>query len=183
MNVFHRTDSTTPAALAARGAPMPVNGPTPRIRNIHLADAVATDRLAAAVAALARPGDGILLMGDLGTGKTFFARRFIAARAGRAVDVPSPTFTLVQAYALPGGTVWHFDLYRLERPGDAVELGIDEAFAEGISLVEWPDRLGGRVPADRLEIAFTYGDRPDERHATLAGYGRWSALVACLLHA
>lgn len=183
MNVSDRTEPTTPAAPAARGAPMPVSGSVPRVRNIHLADAAATDRLAVAVAALARPGDAILLMGDLGTGKTSFARRFIAARAGRALDVPSPTFTLVQAYALPGGAVWHFDLYRLERPGDAIELGIDEAFAEGISLVEWPDRLGGLVPADRLEIALTYGDRPDERHATLTGHGRWAALVARLPHA
>ena len=162
---------------------MATSGQAPRIRKFHLADAAATDRLAAAVAALARPGDVILLKGDLGTGKTRFARGFIAARAGRALDVPSPTFTLVQTYALPGGAVWHFDLYRLERPQDAAELDIDEAFAEGISLVEWPDRLGAAVPADRLEIAFDYGDTPEERRVSLSGFGRWADLASRVSHA
>lgn len=159
------------------------SGHAPRILELRLADPAATDRLAAALAALARPGDAILLKGDLGTGKTRFARGFIAARAGRALDVPSPTFTLVQTYELPGGAVWHFDLYRLERPQDAAELGIDEAFADGISLVEWPDRLGGEVPDDRLEIAFAYGDAPEERRATLSGFGRWGDLVPRVSHA
>lgn len=156
---------------------MATSGHAPRIQELRLADAAATDRLAAAVAALARPGDVILLRGDLGTGKTHFARGFIAARAGRALDVPSPTFTLVQTYDLPGGAVWHFDLYRLERPRDVSELDIDEAFADGISLVEWPDRLGAEVPADRLEIALAYGGAPEERRVTLSGFGRWADLV------
>lgn len=162
---------------------MAISGHAPRIQELRLANAAATDRLAAAVAALARPGDVILLKGDLGTGKTHFARGFIAARAGRALDVPSPTFTLVQTYELPGGAVWHFDLYRLERPRDAAELGIDEAFADGISLVEWPDRLGAEIPADRLEIALSYGDAPEERQATLSGFGRWAEIVPRVSHA
>jgi tRNA threonylcarbamoyladenosine biosynthesis protein TsaE len=183
MTVSDRIDSIAPSAPAARGAPMAVSGHAPRDREIHLADAAATDRLAASVAALARPGDAILLMGDLGTGKTRFARGFIAARAGRALDVPSPTFTLVQTYDLAGGAVWHFDLYRLERAQDAAELGFDEAFAEGISLVEWPDRLAGQVPADRLEIVLAYGMAPEERRATLTGFGRWVGLLPRLCHA
>jgi tRNA threonylcarbamoyladenosine biosynthesis protein TsaE len=162
---------------------MATSGHAPRIQELRLADAAATDRLAVAVAALARPGDVILLRGDLGTGKTRFARGFIAARAGRALDVPSPTFTLVQTYELPGGAIWHFDLYRLERPRDASELGIDEAFADGISLVEWPDRLGGEVPADRLEITITYGAAPEERLVTLSGFGRWTDLALRVSHA
>ena len=162
---------------------MATSGHEPRIQKLRLADIAATDRLAAAVAALVRPGDVILLKGDLGTGKTHFARSFIAARAGRALDVPSPTFTLVQTYELPGGAVWHFDLYRLERPQDAAELGIDEAFADGISLVEWPDRLDSAAPADRLEIALTYGDAPEERRVTLSGFGRWAGLVPSVSHA
>ena len=162
---------------------MATSGHTPRIREFRPADPAATDRLAAAVAALARPGDVILLKGDLGTGKTHFSRGFIMARAGRVFDVPSPTFTLVQTYELPGGAVWHFDLYRLERPQDAAELGIDDAFADGISLVEWPDRLAGALPADRLEITLTYGDTPDERRVTLSGFGRWADLVSRVSHA
>jgi len=162
---------------------MPTSGHAPQIWECRLSDEAATERLAAAVAALAQPGDVVLLKGDLGTGKTRFARAFIAARAGRVLDVPSPTFTLVQIYELPGGAVWHFDLYRLERPQDAAELGIEEAFADGISLVEWPDRLRGGLPGDRLEITFDYGDAPEERRVRLAGFGRWADLVSRVSHA
>lgn len=162
---------------------MPISGHAPRIQEFRLNGEAATDRLAAAVAAMVQPRDVILLKGDLGTGKTRFARGFIAARAGRALDVPSPTFTLVQTYELSGGTVWHFDLYRLDRPQDAAELGIEEAFADGISLVEWPDRLHGDVPGDRLEITFDYGDAPDQRRVSLAGFGRWTDLMSRVSHA
>ncbi len=162
---------------------MPISGHAPRIQELRLNGEAATDRLAAAVAAMAQPCDVILLKGDLGTGKTRFARGFIAARAGHALDVPSPTFTLVQTYELSGGTVWHFDLYRLDRPQDAAELGIEEAFADGISLVEWPDRLRGDVPGDRLEITFDYGDAPDQRRVSLAGFGRWTDLMSRVFHA
>src|SRR5271170_7579662 len=113
-----------------------------------LPDAAATAALAARLATLARPRDVVALRGTLGSGKTSFARGFIAARAGRALEVPSPTFTLVQTYDLPAGTIWHFDLYRLVRPDDAIELGIDEAFASGINLIEWPERLGDLLPAE-----------------------------------
>src|SRR4051812_29949378 len=104
-----------------------------------LPDEAATAALAGRLAPLAARGDVVALTGALGAGKTSFARGFIAARAGRPIEVPSPTFTLVQTYDLPSGPIWHFDLYRLERPDDAIELGIDEAFADGISLIEWPE--------------------------------------------
>jgi tRNA threonylcarbamoyladenosine biosynthesis protein TsaE len=131
-----------------------------------LPDAAATAALAARLAPLAVPGDVLALRGGLGSGKTTFARGFIAARAGRALEVPSPTFTLVQTYDLPGGAVWHFDLYRLERPDDAIELGIDEAFATGISLIEWPERLGDLLPGERLDLELD-----------LAGAGRRAVLT------
>ena len=126
-----------------------------------LPDAAATAALATRLAPLTVPGDVVALRGALGSGKTSFARGFIQARAGRALDVPSPTFTLVQTYELPDGTIWHFDLYRLERADDAIELGIDEAFADGISLIEWPERLGDLLPGRRLDItlAFDAGGR------------------------
>ena len=93
-------------------------------RRIALADEAATARLAARLAALARPGDVLALSGGLGAGKTVFARAFLRARAGdRALEVPSPTFTLVQAYDLPGGAVWHLDLYRLSDPSEVWEIG------------------------------------------------------------
>src|SRR5579885_856275 len=103
---------------------------------LTLADVSATADLAGRIAAEARAGDVIALWGDLGIGKTEFARAFIRARPGghAAVEVPSPTFTLVQVYDL-SPPVWHFDLYRLERPDEAWELGLEEAFAEAISLI------------------------------------------------
>src|SRR3984885_14660287 len=117
-------------------------------RAIELPDLAATEALAASVAALARVGDAILLEGELGAGKTAFARAFLRAATGDpALEVPSPTFTLVQSYDTPLGTVQHFDLWRLEGRGGLTELGWDEA-RNGIVLVEWPDRLGPLRPAE-----------------------------------
>ncbi len=154
-------------------------------RTLSLPDLDATRDLAARVAALARPGDAIALSGPLGVGKTEFARAFIRALARRhgappPAEVPSPTFTLVQTYDLGAVSVWHFDLYRLERPEDAVELGMDEALAEGVSLIEWPERLGAGLPRDRLDIAFSYAGkgRPEAREAALAAHGDWGARLS-----
>lgn len=151
---------------------------------ITLADEAATARLAAALASIVRRRDVITLNGPLGVGKTAFARAFIAALAAREraavpAEVPSPTFTLVQTYALGPLAVWHFDLYRLSRPEDALELGIDEALAEAVTLIEWPDRLGRRLPADRLDIVLSYehADRPEARRAVLTGHGSWAGRV------
>jgi tRNA threonylcarbamoyladenosine biosynthesis protein TsaE len=124
--------------------------------DLHLPDPAATERLAAIIARQARPGDAILLSGDLGAGKTHFARAFINALTTASEDVPSPTFTLVQTYdAVAQGIpvrIWHFDLYRLKSPEETLELGIDEVFAEGIALIEWPDRLGHYKPRQHLEL-------------------------------
>src|SRR5690242_6068039 len=123
---------------------------------LNLLDPAATERLAAIIAGQVRPGDAILLSGDLGAGKTHFARAFINALTSAPEEVPSPTFTLVQTYdaAVHGAPVeiWHFDLYRLKSPDETLELGIEEAFAEGIALVEWPDRLGSLKPREHLEL-------------------------------
>jgi tRNA threonylcarbamoyladenosine biosynthesis protein TsaE len=116
-------------------------------------------------------------MGDLGTGKTTFARAFIRALGGDE-EVPSPTFTLVQLYELDRATIWHFDLYRLRAPEEAWELGIEEAFATGIALIEWPERLGPLLPERRLEIAFAFGERPEARHAALSAGADWAARLA-----
>jgi tRNA threonylcarbamoyladenosine biosynthesis protein TsaE len=142
---------------------------------IALPDAAATAALAARVAPLAVRGDVVALRGTLGAGKTTFARGFIAARAGRPIEVPSPTFTLVQTYDLAAGAIWHFDLYRLEHAEDAIELGIDEAFADGISLIEWPERLGDLLPAHRLDIHLAF--EPGGRAARLEG---WTDRLAAL---
>src|SRR5271170_6643453 len=143
-----------------------------------LPDAAATAALAARLAPLATVRDVVALRGTLGSGKTSFARAFIAARAGRAVDVPSPTFTLVQTYDLPDGPIWHFDLYRLTRADDAIELGIDEAFATGISLIEWPERLGDLLPAQRLDLRLDFA--AGGRRAVLEAGDGWPTRLAGL---
>ncbi len=144
---------------------------------IDLPDEKATRALAARLAAVARPGDVIALKGELGAGKTSFARAFIQAR-GSGEPVPSPTFTLVQTYPLPDGTVWHFDLYRLRAPEEAWELGIEDAFYRGISLIEWPERLGSLLPTRHLLIALDFAATQGARRATLSGDGDWAARLA-----
>jgi tRNA threonylcarbamoyladenosine biosynthesis protein TsaE len=131
--------------------------------------------LARAVAGQAQTGDFIGLIGELGSGKTAFAREFIRALGGPGEEVPSPTFNLVLVYAFPGVTIWHFDLYRLQAPEETVELGLEDALAEGISLVEWPDRFGYFMPDERLDIEFRYSLDGGERVAVLTGYGNWMA--------
>lgn len=137
---------------------------------LDLPDLAATCRLARALAIRARRGDVIALEGDLGAGKTTLARFFIAA-LGVDEEVASPTFSLVQRYAPPdcGAPVWHFDFYRLSAADEAFELGIEEAFAEGISLIEWPERLPGVLPDERLVLGLAHGAGEGERRAVLSG--------------
>jgi len=138
-------------------------------RLIELPNLAATEALAAAIAALAREGDAILLEGELGAGKSVFARAFLRAASGDpALEVPSPTFTLVQSYDTRIGTVHHFDLWRLNGPGGLAELGWEEA-GDGIVLVEWPDRLGALRPADALTVAL-HPTGAATRRAVLSGW-------------
>ncbi len=152
---------------------MPLEDPAPVWNDIELRDLAATRALAADFAAKARIGDVVGLAGALGAGKTTFARFFIFARAGREMEVPSPTFSLVQPYSLSDATVWHFDLYRINSPGEALELGIEDAFAEGISLIEWPERLGDLLPEDRLDISFHGSLDGERRRVRVGGRGSW----------
>jgi tRNA threonylcarbamoyl adenosine modification protein YjeE len=144
---------------------------------LDLPDEAATAALAARISALAATGDIIALKGDLGAGKTSFARAFIRARGG-VEEVPSPTFTLLQIYELGSAVIWHFDLYRVKSPEEAWELGIEDAFSEGISLIEWPERLGPLLPRRRLEIEFLYDAQPDARRAVLDAGGDWLPRLA-----
>ena len=122
-----------------------------------LPDLAATIALAARIAAIMQPGDAILLEGPLGAGKTEFTRALLrAATATPGLEVPSPTFTLVQSYDTPRGTVHHFDLWRLTGPAGLIELGWDDA-RDDIVLVEWPDRLGHLAPERALTILFVPG--------------------------
>ena len=146
-------------------------------RRIEIPDEAALARLAARVAKLARPGDLIALEGDLGAGKTSFARAFIHALQDEPEEVPSPTFTLVQSYETRAGTVLHADLYRIADRSETEALGLIDALGEAILLVEWPDRLPSLRPAGLLTVRLDFGSSPDSRTATLAGAGRWHSLL------
>ena len=149
-----------------------------------LPDLAATERLGRALAAILRPGDVVALYGDLGAGKTALARALIRALPGpegaAEEEVPSPTFTLVQTYERAPAPVWHFDLYRIEDPEEVHELGLSEALAEGITLIEWPERLGRLLPAQALSLTLGYVAEGDEgaREARLEGGGEWPERLA-----
>lgn len=129
---------------------IPLNTP------LFLPDAAATANLARALAPCLRAGDTVLLEGQIGAGKTHFARALI--QHFLAEDVPSPTFTLVQTYDAPAFEIWHADLYRLTHPDEAVELGLTEAFESALCLVEWPERLGADRPEKALTLRFAVLD-------------------------
>ena len=142
--------------------------------SLEAPDEAATLEIAAAQAAWLEPGDFVGLTGDLGAGKTTFARGLIRALAGvRDLEAPSPTFTLMQVYDAPRGPVVHADFYRLRGPRELENLGWDEAVADAIAIVEWPERVAEALPADRLEveIRFDPGRGPDYRRLTLRGKG------------
>ncbi len=131
--------------------------------------------LAARLGPLLKRGDVLTLKGDLGAGKTAFTRTLIRMLAGSDVEVPSPTFTLVQVYDFPAFSVYHFDLYRLEEKElDILELGWDDARRDGVCLVEWPERLGTLLPRDRLDIEIYFHKSKEEaREMMLRPHGTW----------
>ena len=163
-------------AVALRTAPK---------RKLRLDDEAATAALARRLARLLRPGDLVALWGDLGSGKTSFARALISALpsadpGAAPEEVPSPTFTLVQIYERLPAPVWHFDLYRIKDPEEVLELGFEQALAEAVSLVEWPERLGPLLPEDRLDLRLDFGAAPEARSAVLEGHGDWAERLADL---
>ena len=143
--------------------------------DLPLPDPVATDRLGQALAALLGPGDTVLLQGPLGAGKTHLARAIIRAKLGRAEEVPSPSFTLMQVYDGPDGEIVHADLYRLGGPRDADEIGLTDLIGTATTLIEWPERLGAAAPPGSLTVALDHAG--DGRLARLSGPSRFAALA------
>lgn len=140
--------------------------------DISLKDEEATLAYGAALSAHLDVGDVVCLTGDLGAGKTTLSRGLISALLG-PTEVPSPTYTLVQTYNAPNFQIWHFDLYRMERPEHVWELGIEEALESGVSLIEWPERLEGLKPEGTLDIDIRFTD--GGRVIRLEGDEEWSA--------
>jgi tRNA threonylcarbamoyl adenosine modification protein YjeE len=147
---------------------------------LHLATPEATAGLGRRLAPLLRVGDVVGLSGPLGAGKSTLARGAIEAFSGER-EAPSPTFPLVEIYPGPGFDLWHFDLYRLAKREDAFELGIEEAFAHGASLIEWAERVIDLLPAHALAIRLDPAGA--KRIARLAGGGDWQQRLEALARA
>ena len=133
-------------------------------------------RLAQRLSLIARAGDTIALRGDLGAGKTSFARFLIEALQGQGArdgdgEIPSPTFALLQEYDTARMPIAHFDLYRLRDASELEEIGFDDATSRALVLVEWPERAGEALPADRIELALAETSAPEARHVTVRGLG------------
>ena len=137
-----------------------------------------TCEIAALIGARLAPGDVILLHGDVGAGKTHFARCLIQSQLAIPEDVPSPTYTLVKTYPGPVAEIWHADLYRLSGPDEIIELGLSDAFSDAICLIEWPDRLGPHEPPGALHLALAPGAADDARQLRFsASDPRWADIL------
>src|SRR5215210_7533400 len=148
---------------------------------LPLADLGATEHLGRVVAEELRSGDLVTLSGALGSGKTTLARTIIRALANvAALEVPSPTFTLMQTYDTDRGPIVHADLFRIGGPGELMELGWDEAAEQAILLVEWPERAGAALSSSRLDVALASppGGAPEARTATLTATGSFAPRLA-----
>ncbi len=148
---------------------------------LNLPDLAALGAWARRLGPLLKAGDVVGLHGSLGAGKTSLVRALLQGLGVRE-EVPSPTFSLVQQYEIGGLMFWHFDLYRLSSPDEAYELGIEEAFGEGVSLIEWPENLGRLMPEERLDIFL--GLPPDagyedtRRTVRIEAHGAWVTRIA-----
>ncbi len=142
-----------------------------------------TCAIAQRLGAVLSMGDAILMTGDIGAGKTHFARCLIQSQMTDPEDVPSPTYTLVQTYPVASGEIWHADLYRLGDPNDVFELGLVDAFEAAICLVEWPDRLGDLAPRHALDLRIENVDATDARRLIFSGdRATWAARLAEISH-
>lgn len=156
------------------------------MHTLHSLDETALAYLAQAIASFAHVGDLIALQGDLGAGKTTFARAFIRSLVGNAdEEIPSPTFTLVQTYETPRLPIAHFDLYRLADPQELTELGLDDTLNNSVTLVEWPERADGLLPRDVLtvHIVDAADENPNHRDVTIHGTGAMAARAERLIYA
>jgi tRNA threonylcarbamoyladenosine biosynthesis protein TsaE len=147
---------------------------------LFLPDQEATRHFGSRLAGLIRPGDMIALRGALGAGKTELARAVIRARAGVAIEVASPSYTLVQDYRVGDLVIRHIDLYRIAAAAELLELGLDAPAADEVWLIEWPERAGDALPPDRLEIELGQGEAPNSRIADMTAGPGWEGRLRML---
>jgi tRNA threonylcarbamoyl adenosine modification protein YjeE len=149
--------------------------------DLELPDLAATHALARRLARVLQGGDVVALSGPLGAGKSELARALIRTLAGAEIEVPSPTFTLVQDYPFAHLAVRHVDLYRIGDPSELIELGLDAPGDGEAWLVEWPERAERALPDDRLEIRLAFADAPEARRASLLAGPGWRDRLTRLL--
>jgi len=143
-----------------------------------LGDLQATRQLAELLAQYVRIGDILCLKGELGSGKTAFAKAFINNFFDKREEVLSPSFGLVQIFSAPQFVISHYDLYRVKNPEELEEIGLEEAFTHGVTLIEWPEIIGSRLPEDHVELTFDYmGSDEESRIVSITGYGFWQVLL------
>lgn len=138
-----------------------------QMQTLSIANETELIALGAALIPQLSAGQTVCLTGGLGAGKTTFVRGMIQSVLGD-IDVPSPTYTLVQTYDMPEFELWHCDMYRLERPEDGYELGVTDAFEDALCLIEWPDKLGSLIPEDALAVEIAFDG--EGRKVTLRGF-------------
>lgn len=136
-----------------------------------------TKKIATKLAKMVNLGDIITLSGNLGAGKTSFAQYFIKSLSDLDIEVTSPTFNLLHVYQLKTIEIWHFDLYRLKNSDEVYELGIEDAFIKGVSLIEWPEIIQTILPKDRLDLRIDFSSNKDERILTWKGSSKWTELL------
>ncbi|QTN37113.1 tRNA (adenosine(37)-N6)-threonylcarbamoyltransferase complex ATPase subunit type 1 TsaE [Cognatishimia activa] len=154
---------------------------TQRNFSLDLTEPDATTQLAKTIAPRLSAGDVLLFTGDIGAGKTHFARALIQSLLPEPEDVPSPTFTLVQIYEVYQFEIWHADLYRLTSPDEVVELGLIDAFSDALCLVEWPDRLAELAPSSALSVSMRMTEHPGQRALTFTWEAaKWDEKLAGL---
>jgi len=143
------------------------------VPDMDLPDLQATERLAKMIAMEAETGDVICLKGELGVGKTAFTRAFVSSFFAEGIEVPSPTFGLVQAFSAPEFSILHYDLYRIKHQNELAELGLEEAFSSGVTLIEWPEIIRPLLPENFIELNLAYGKTEESRVASLSAHGSW----------
>lgn len=136
-----------------------------------------TKKLATIIAKYLSPGDVITFTGNLGSGKTSFIKYMINSLASTQIDVTSPSFNLLHVYELNNLELWHFDLYRLNNIDEIYELGIEDAFIKGVSLIEWPEIINTILPKDRLDIKLSFSTGEETRKIYFTGFSRWSEIL------